>query len=355
MINKLFRLTAKILGKPIDHQKYMHKGVVLCPAEEQLSPPAIYIDSHLNRIKGIPATSSKEREYCYLHQRTAKHSPTILYSIGSSILFRGGLWTGKREVMLRRLNEGDSRYKFDLKQAVLTDSDIANQYFGHWVHDVMPASLIGTAEMPSLAFKKPHYPHAVDYHHLLDLNTIYGNQGEVRNLYLLSDFSQNSHKIKRYLEIRKRIKEKLNPVDSDYQGIYIARGTTGVKRMLSNEQVLIEHLVKRGFDIVYPEQMSVEMLIRKLWNVPLVISVEGSALAHAIYSIALNGAYLVLQPYFRVTHIHKGICDAMNRPYGFYVCPPSNEVGSFVIDSMADLDSMIDRLHDESGNRNASN
>ncbi len=355
MINKLFRLAAKLIGTPIDHQKYLREGIVLCPEEEQPSPKAIYIDAHLDRIKGVTETSSLEKEYMYIHQKTAKHAPTVIYRIGASTFFRGGIWTEKKEVLFRQLNKADSKYHINLEQAVLTDTDIANQYFGHWVHDVMPSSLIGTTEMPSLAFKKPHYPHAADYDQLLALNTIYGNRGKVNNLYLLSDFSQNSHKIKRYLEIRNRIKEKLNPIDSPYQGVYIARGTTGAKRMLSNEPALIEHLVKRGFDIVYPEKISVESLMRKLWNSPLVVSVEGSALAHAIYSIALNGSYLVLQPYFRVTHIHKGICDAMNRPYGFYICTPGDEEGAFVLDSMSDLDSMIDRLHDESVNRNTFN
>lgn len=352
MINKISRVVARFLGKPINHQKYISSGIVIWPEEQLPCPKAIYHESHLSRIKGAPIYTSLEIENNVLHQSSVRHAPTVLYSIGSTILFRGGLLTNRREVMTKLLNPQDLRFRVDIEQAVLVDSDLTNQFFGHWLHDEVPSALIGNADMPSLAFKKPSYVHAIGYQSILDLNITYGNQGRVKNLFLLSDFSQNSHKAKRYMQIRSRIKQSLDPSDTRYDGVYIARGTTGEKRMLTNEDVLIEHLVKRGFDIVYPEKIQVETLIRRLWNAPIIISVEGSALAHAIYSIALNGAYLVLQPPFRVNHTHKGMCDAMNRPYGFYVCKPSNDEASFYVDSMIELDRLIDLLENEKVKRN---
>ena len=347
MIKKLSRVIARACGKPIDQKKLMANGIVLCPKEEVSCPKAIYIDSHLLRVKGASIYSSMEVENINLHNTLAVHEPTVLYSIGSTNLFSGGLWTDKREYSIRLLSQEDQRFKVDLDQAVLVDSDLSNHFFGHWLHDVVPSTLIGTVEMPSLAFKKPKYPHADDYQSILNLDIIYGNKGRVKNLFFLNDFSQNSHKAKRYMQVRSLIKEKLNPQDSPYSGVYIARGSAGAKRMLTNESALIEHLARRGFDIVCPEKITAETLIRQLWNAPIIVSVEGSALAHPIYSIAQNGAYLVLQPPFRVSHTHKGMCDAMNRPYGFYVCQPSDDEGSFYVDSMMEIDRLIDQLENE--------
>lgn len=347
MIKKLSRVLARAYGKPIDQKKLMASGIVLCPKEEVPCPKAIYLDSHLSRVKGASIYSSVETENINLHNTLATHEPTILYSIGPTNLFSGGLWTDKREFMTRLLTHEDQRFKVDLDQAVLVDSDLSNHFFGHWLHDVVPSTLIGCAEMPSLAFIKPKYPHADDYQRILNLDIIYGNQGRVKNLFFLNDFSQNSHKAKRYMQVRSLLKEKLNPQDSPYNGVYIARGSTGAKRMLTNETALIEHLAKRGFDVVYPEKIPAETLIRKLWNAPIVVSIEGSALAHPIYSVAQNGAYLVLQPPFRVNHTHKGMCDAMNRPYGFYVCEPSEGRESFYVDSFNDIDRLIDQLENE--------
>lgn len=347
MIKKLSRVIARAYGKPIDQKKLKASGIVLCPKEELPCPKAIYLDSHLLRIKGASIYTSVENENINLHNTLAVHEPTVLYSIGSTNLFSGGLWTDKREYLIRLLSQDDQRFKVNLDQAVLIDNELSSQFFGHWLHDTLPSILIGNSEMPSLSFKKPKYPHAVDYQSILDLDIIYGNKGRVKNLFLLSDYSENSHKVKRYKLIRSRIIEKLNPQDSPYKGVYIARGITGAKRTLTNESALIEHLTKRGFDVVYPEKILAETLIRKLWNAPIVVSVEGSALAHPIYSIAQNGACFVLQPPYRVNHMFKAMCDAMNRPYGFYVCKPSQGKDSFYVDSFDDIDRLIDQLENE--------
>ena len=351
MINTVCRFTARLAGKQLDHQRYIQSGDIICPEEEVSCPKAIYIDSHLDRIKGAPIYTSLEIENETLKQTSVIHAATVLYNIGPTTLFRGGLWTDKREFVNMRLKDSDQRFRVDIEQAVLVDSDVSNHFFGHWLHDTVPATLIGHSGLQSLAFRKPTYPHAIDYQNILDLSIIYGNQGKVKHLFLLRDFSQNSYKVKRYLQIRSNIIEKLNPIDCKYDGVYIARGTTGAKRTLSNEDALIQHLQGRGFDIVYPEQLTAEALIRRLWNAPVIVSVEGSALAHPIYSIALNGAYLVLQPPNRVNHTHKGMCDAMNRPYGFYVCQPTNDNESFYVDSMTELDRLLGLLQNESVNR----
>ena len=345
MINKLNRLAAKLLGEPIELQNLEKDAICLNPSEVQEVRPAIYIESHLQRVLGSHHLSSVAYEFERLHQKIAVHAATKLYSIGKTKLFRGGLWTEKNQVLTRLLKEKDPIYSVNLESAVLTDSDIANQYFGHWISDAVPAQLVGTTDMPSLIFRKPHYQHASEYAHIFDLQNINGNMGVVENLYLLQDYSQNSYKVKRYLQLRQLLQKNLTSlIDSEHKGVFMARGNTGVKRSLINEDAVIEHLKTRGFDIVYPEKMTVSDLARRLWNVPLVISVEGSALNHCIYSMALHGAYLILQPPNLVNHVHKGICDAMNRFYGFYVCQAAQNSDEFYVDSMPDLDRVIDGL-----------
>ena len=346
-------MAAKLLGKPIELKNFAQDAICLHPIEEQDVLPAIYLESHLQRVLGSHHLSSVAFEFELLHQKTYIHGATTLYPIGKTRLFRGGLWTEKNQVLTRLLKADDKVYPVMLGSAVLTDSDIANQYFGHWLQDAVPASLVGNNQMPSLAFRKPHYQHATDYSVLFHLNTIYGNSGSVDNLYLLSDFSQNSYKVKRYMELRQRLQNKLNPANCQFDGVFIARGETGAgtKRILTNEKALIEHLKIRNFDIVYPEQLSVEQLIRRLWNAPMIVTIEGSAQNHANYTIALKGAYLILQSPYLVNHVQKGICDAMNRPYGFYVCHPTQNPQEFYLDSMPDLDKLIIRLFNETANR----
>ena len=145
------------------------------------------------------------------------------------------------------------------------------------------------------------------------------------------------------MEIRRRIKENLKPTSTKFTGVYIARGILGTKRILTNEIEVIEHLTKRGFDIIYPEKVSVAEIQKRLWDAPLVINVEGSAHMHALHSMSLKGALLHLQPPFRFVDIEKGVFDSTGRIYGFYVCKPIHN-NSFYLDNFSDFDKLIDLM-----------
>ena len=296
--------------------------------------------------------SSFEYEHERVNQKSVVHSPTKLYSIGETRLFRGGIWTAEREFFLRRLKPKDEILPIELENAVMTDNEIIHQYFGHWLRDFLTSTLVGTTNMQSVAFKKPSYFHASDYSSMLEINTQYGNHGKINNLFLLEDYSQNSFKVNRYRELRKRLGTKMpSSAQNSSKGVFMARGETGVKRSLSNEQAVIEHLDKLGFDIIYPEEMNAFDIAQRLWNASILISVEGSAFNHGLYTIAENGAYLVLQPPHIFNNVHKDICDALNRPYGFYVCQSIQNSDEFYVDSMDDLDKIIDGLLNESMKR----
>lgn len=348
MRNRLFRTLGGLFGKPLDLSAYSADCITVCPAEEQSVRPAIYLEHHLSRVSGVDRFSTMELQFRWLHDPIIYHAATRLYRIGPVKLFRGGLATRRREVLLRKLPESHPRSAVHLSRALLADSDFDNLYFGHWLHDFVPATLLAADQRPVLVFCKPPYPHAADYSRLLNLETTVGNAGSIEDLHVVEDFSQNSHKVARYRELRSRLAAKTGSAAScGCRGVFIARGKGSDNRLLANEDALVEHLIRRGFDAVWPETMSAEALMRRLWNAPMIIAVEGSALGHALYPISPTGAYLVLQPPRRFNNISKGICDAVDRPYGFYVCQPAGKAGEFIVDSFSDLDRVIDLLGNE--------
>lgn len=349
--NRVWGLLAKTIGNPIDFEKLKPEAIVLCKAENQDVSPAIFINHHLSRITGAPKFVSLESELNLLHTPKVFHEPTVLYRLDNVRIYGGGLWTKSRNYWSRKIYKNKNLSPVELGAATLVDNDLTSIFFGHWLHDFVPASLIGTTSRPSLALNRPNYTHAKDYECLFELDVIYANSGVVRELYFLHDVAQNSYKLRRYSQLRNQLADKLRPEDSKYTGVYIARGNSGLKRMLTNEQDLIDHLAKKGFDILYPEKMTPEMIVRRLWNASLVIAVEGSSIAHAIYTAAHCAGYLILMPPNRLSMIFKGILDALNNPFGLYICQPSQESDSFYIDSMSDIDKLIDLLREESARR----
>ena len=348
MKNKLYRLAGRLFAKPLNLESITKDATVLCAQEEQDVPPAVYLPAHLQRITGFTTNFLERTPVERMLDTHSIHAPTLLYSLGKSKLFGGGLWAQNNSFITRSINEQDDLDIVNLNQAVVTDTDIGLVHFGHWMREVVPASLVGTTEIPSLSLRRPHYSHAAQYAQFFKLQTIYANKGTVDNLYLLSDFSQNSYKLKRYLTLRDNLKSSLKPQDIAHKGVFIARGQSGSKRALINEIEVIAHLEKNGFDVIYPEKMTSEAIIRKLWNAKVVITVEGSAHNHAIYSMARTGCLLTLQPPSRFGIIIKNACDCLGIGWGFYVCAASHDGEGFYVDSFADLDKIIRQMQDAS-------
>lgn len=344
MINKFYRLSGKLFGRKLNPEVSMNDAITLCPQQEQEVPPAIFLPEHLQKVTGVTINYDVATMIRRLHQTHLIHAPSKMYALGTTKLFGGGLWTNRNEYIRRLIDEKDHFPHIHLSQAVVTDFDHGYKHFGHWMRDVLPASMVAKPDIPSLSLGNPKYPHAEQYAKLFNLKTIYANKGSIDNLFMLSDYAQNSYKHKRYLMLRGNLKRNLNPKNTNYNGVFVARGKTGTDRTLKNAKELIGHLKAKGFDIIFPETMTSEEIVRRLWNAKVVITVEGSAHNHAIYTMALNGALLTLQPPKRFEIIIKGACDCLGIGWGFYVCTPSNDDEGFYVDSFDDLDRVIYQL-----------
>jgi hypothetical protein len=347
MLTKFYRLAGKFFGNALNLENYRQKAIVLCPEEEQDVPPVVYLPEHLQRPTRAPHNWTVKDYLARLQKNHIVHAPTLMFPVGAAKIYAGGVWTAKHENYPRSLDLSEKKVKIQLKQAVITDSDSGLMYFGHWMSDVLPSCLIGSPETPSLTIRKPPYRHARHYEELFEIVTIYANRGEIENLHLLSDFSQNSFKLKRYLTLRANIEANLRPAKITYKGVYIARGNAGATRTLLNEREVITHLEKRGFDIIHPEEMTAEQITRRLWGAKFVVAVEGSAYAHAIYSMARDGCFLTLEPPQHFGIIIRDACNCLGIKWGFYVCASGNSMVDgikFYVDSFPDLDRVIDLL-----------
>ena len=345
-------LKKKIIGTPIDFNQSSFEFEILSPQQHQFAPPAIFIYHHLSRITGTGPYSTLGSELSLLFTQHITHVPTLLYKINNVTINRGGLWRNNRQYWNRKVDKNSTLAPINMQAATIIDQNYTSVFFGHWLMDFVPATLTANPHRPALALNKPQYFHNDSYEKLFGLDVTYANSGFIKELYFLSDLTQNAYKLSRYLALKDRLKKQLNPDDCQYAGVYIVRGTSGVKRILKNEQALIHFLANKGFDIIDPVHMQAEDIVRRLWNAPMVISVEGSGATHAICTAAKCAGYLFLMPPNRFLIILKGILDALNNPFGFYVCKPAMlEPDSFYVDSMPDIERLIDLVKQESANR----
>lgn len=341
--------------RTIDLLEGANDAITLCPTEKHSIPAPILLEKQLTRFTGCAAKSLGLEETLKLLLTTeVTFKPTLLIPFGKSYVFGGGAVNCKREFFRAKIYPSSETSYKKIQSAILIGNPNSEIYYGDWFLDELPAARIDFDSSQPIAIRKPvSWRHSQEYLDIFNLEIKYGFRGVVENLYLLSDSSQNSYKKQRYQSLRQNL-EQYNFPDVTFSGAYIMRGTKtqGDPRVLDNEDELVAHLKKQNFDILDLETLSAKELVKRLWNMPMIIGVEGSALTHAILPLREFGSMLILQPPKRLGLGLKGILDARNNPVGMYVCQPSltNPCGIY-IDSFSDLDFLIEKLREESYKR----
>ncbi|OQW69067.1 MAG: hypothetical protein BVN34_06035 [Proteobacteria bacterium ST_bin12] len=330
-------------------------AITLCAAEKHIIPAPIIIEKQLARFTGCAVESiGLERTLESLFITEATFKPTKLLPFGRSYVFGGGAVNCNKEYFRAKIYPSSKTSYQKIKSAILISNSNSEIYYGDWFLDELPAAKIDFDSSQSIAFRKPDgWQHSREYLDIFNIGINYGFRGIVENLYLLTDSSQNSYKQNRYQSLRQEL-EQYNFQDANFSGTYILRGsnTQGAPRVLDNENELIAHLKKQNFNILDLEKMSAKEIVKRLWNTPMVIGVEGSALTHAILPLRKFGSMLVIQSPKRLSLALKGILDARNNPFGMYVCKPSlKNSHCFSVDSFSDIDFLIEKLRVESYKR----
>lgn len=336
-----------IRGRSPDIRNVAEHEWVLCPEETAQTNPAIHPDGALDRIKGLSPWRVWDVEQALIRGAPIEHAATRAHlienaALAGAFLYRGGAKSrhgfGKEKLFDATL--GPCRH-FDSMH--ILSNFAGSNYFGNFLLDDMPLGMIPEKDEPTGVMVTQNYQHEAGYRDLLDLpRPPLLRHARIAKLTVYTDFAQNSFKLARYRALRDHVRRHF---DNDQAArrplIYLKRGDTGTRRLIENEPELEAMLESAGFDIVEPSVLSAQEIVRRTLGAGLVISVEGSHLSHVIYSMADDGAFLILQPPDRFAMAYKEYADRMDMPFGFVVGIPVP--GGFRVD-LPELQGMIERL-----------
>jgi capsular polysaccharide biosynthesis protein len=208
--------------------------------------------------------------------------------------------------------------------------------------DDVPLSILDDDRAAHISVVRKSYEHEPEYRDLLGAPAApLVEHAHIEELTLFRDFAQNASKEARIRKLRAHIRKQVKPLYPDAPGIYIRRGMTGERRVLENEPEIERYLAGQGFTIIDPTALSAREIAARSLEAKLVIGVEGSHIAHALYTMADDAAFLVLQPPNRFSLVHKEFADRLGMRYSFIVGEPSAQGFSVRLD---DLKAMLDRL-----------
>lgn len=315
------------------------------PGDETTIPPALYPEGALERIRGLSPWRDWAAEKTLIEGAVVRHQPTRAFLIEDVVAAGPFLYCGpwKERIgaaaMPSAVKSAPGWQEID--EAHLAVTLTGADYFGNFLLDSFPLELIPPAGATRIGAPGKAYRHAPGYRDLLALpEPAMAGNARIRRLTVYQDFAQNAFKEARYRTLRERLRLRLGR-PSTGPGVFLARGDDGEPRRLTNEAALCEMLAARGFDILEPSRLAPEEISRRLLGAPIVIAVEGSHLSHAIYSLADDGAFLVIQPPDRFAMPYKEFADRMGMRFGFVVAEPAE--GGFVADA-GEILSMVERL-----------
>lgn len=293
------------------------------PASRGIRPRAIRLPDEMDRVKDVQEETNLAFELGRVNGGQVEHAATIAYELRDAQLIQGRLFLSKGLVKLvydpRRVVRPHAIDR-ELDSAAFTSSSVSDRYFGHALVDRSCTTLMAKGFAPVF---HPQWrgqsasPHLEWYERLWDVHCPMLESAVIQRAWVFQDFGMNAHRAGRMQLMRSLVHAKA--VAQPAPMAMILRGKDGARRHLRNERELANMLAARGATIVDPMQEAPDEIVQKLSGVPLVIGVEGSALAHGLMGVANQGGMLLIQPPYRFNNLYKDYSDALQLSYGFVV------------------------------------
>jgi hypothetical protein len=284
---------------------------VLCPAEDQESPPGICDPRDFERATACEATTTMEEERARMGGGVRHHGATILYEVEDAALWDGWFsskgWHSWNALHPASWPGGEPA---QLDHAVCGSTFVGSFYFGHWLSDDLPLLLeAGRHGSPVIATARTPYTHEPGYLDMLDLHPQPLIRARFRRLTWIDNVAQNSYRAAQYRELRRRIRQQTAPVAN--RRVMLHRGRSGAHRVLVNEAELEAMLSKSGFEIVDPAQCTAREVAQACTGARIALCVEGSQLTHAFLGMAERGGIVAMIPPYRYINHYKDLTDCI--------------------------------------------
>lgn len=318
------KLTARFRRR-LDNARILHavarRTITLSPAEWGSRPAAFHLPGQTDRIRAMQEETTRDYENDRIRGGRVLHSATLAFELHDARFRDGHLYTRGRKLSLvtrpeRRLPSGQRQ---DIRECALVGSQVGDRYFGHFVVDDSATALLAQDHGPVFAPRGTlcaNWAHAAPYRHRMGVHLPLLDDADIARAWMFQDFGMTPNRAARLALLRDRVRAGAAGGRSGH-GIYILRADNGANRLLRNESQIADLMARQGFDIVDPSTQTVEEITALINGAAIVVSVEGSALAHGLLSMADHGAMVTIQPPRRFNNVWKDFTDTLGMRYGF--------------------------------------
>lgn len=319
----MLNVILKRFGRNCQVQSAAVKIETLQDEEIEEIPPPLCLMDQIDLITGVTPHDTMSDQIHRAQVNLISHAPVVRYTIENCVVSKSGVefFGGSLRIRNLRINELISKPLREEPYAHYAMSPVAHRYFGHFLRDACPTALLSQPNQLLFLDCKPDWPDSAVYASAFDLRAAAPGDYLIRQLTTCADFSQGSLKRERYRELRRRIAKVYGPRGEGKDTVYLRRGSTGVARVISDEDRVAEVMSARGYRIVPIYGSSVAELACELSAARRVITMEGSHLNHVYYLSPQGVDVCVLMPADRATFTHRFVTHAFGGRFGYLVCP----------------------------------
>ena len=305
------------LGGKCDH---LPAGTPIRAGNRSSVPPAFFVPEQLNRVTHCPFGSSVEAELKKMTATTAISRPPKTISFENAHVFGGQIFAnGKRYLVSDTSPYGAMTgpvRQFD--EITLAQSHTGSTVFGHWLTDDCALREFPGMEQQSIAIPRPAWADRIPYERLFQQSWDEIPAFAAKRLNLLEELGFSQDKAARHTRLRKRLRLHAHKPSNPGGVFYLIRGSTGNIRHMANETELIARLETAGVSAIQCES-GIETMLKRCLDARLIIGIEGSQLAHAIYMLGAGGAVMAIQPPDRFCSAHHDWSRFLGMRYGTVV------------------------------------
>jgi hypothetical protein len=343
-------LLRALAGRYVSMEDVQARTWVVCPEARSVCAPALYPAGAVEKIKQLSPYRNWPTEELLIKGGETVLPPTTGHLLRDVDVIDGRLYCGAYEW---KAGFGDAPWWLPadlpaqppLARATLETTQTGSEFFGCLLLDDFPLALLAENPAELVALNAKPSGHEAGYRDGLGLPPRRVlRRARIGELTVFIDPAYNASKADRYRQLRANFRQRMAGQSGEPAGtgrLYISRGMSGQRRVMSNEAALEAALRLRGFTVIDPMKLSVAEIARLSLGAKLVVSIEGSQISHAQYAMADDAALVVLQPPNRFCLQYKEYTDALGMRFGFVVCDQAEEGFQVDIDELLRL---LDRL-----------
>ncbi|WP_167626646.1 glycosyltransferase 61 family protein [Paracoccus luteus] len=310
------------LGRPVPDIAAMAEITAVEPGGDLAVPPVLCLPGMLDRMRGTEFASAAEVTQHFTGGFDSPQPPTLAMRLTDVDLVGGVLYAGAaaRHLQAQRGHPAWHRAPPDAGRATLFESWIGNTYFGNWLAEDCVTWLLAerVADSPIVTTRPPPVGHMSDYQSRLGMDPAHLTTGRFDEMVLFDDHGANPGQQARAAEQRRRLIAGFDA--TPHPGVFVLRGTTGMQRILADEQALADRLAReRGVTILDPRRDDAATIIAACAGARIAIGNEGSQLAHALVAMAPGTGLLTIHPPDRVNGGLKLMTDRRLQDYGILI------------------------------------